>query len=412
MKIAVETTLFDFFVIDQFKKSTFSAPNTKVDTIKGCINKFIEQFNVYDEQHIFWQPPGKSNVRLLSNTNDFGQLGNFLHKKIKCNIFIGEEALRKYDLAICGPYDKFVENSDPSVKKVVNRDDVILSRKCLNIISEQLSILEKSISKAQNQVLQSSEVEGKKCIILPEDKPELIKFFSKFETSVQLQEVYEGYKVYEKLLQKFDGQKKRMESFLNENTPMSGAEAIKQINISEELKEKGERLTTPNDPLLHVEVSNKDNSLHFILYNKTNIIIPGNCTFEFSSQISEVFSIKMGPHEIGIKGQKELWFFPSLPTPLSNYTMKVVNQDGDTILVGKCADSNEITLKSPLVSFSTGSFQTGSFHTLQDPTNVFRADALSSPDESSIMSTPFLGETDEVYNSGSTLSRPFTWEEI
>ncbi|CAI4735766.1 BCN_G0048110.mRNA.1.CDS.1 [Saccharomyces cerevisiae] len=386
MKIAVETTLFDFFVIDQFKRSTFSAPNTKVDTIKGCINKFIEQFNVYDEQHIFWQPPGKSNVRLLSNTNDFGQLGNFLHKKIKCNIFIGEEALRK--------------------------DDVILSRKCLNIISEQLSILERSISKAQNQVLQSSEVEGKKCIILPEDKPELIKFFSKFETSVQLQEVYEGYKVYEKLLQKFDGQKKRMESFLNENTPMSGAEAIKQINISEELKEKGERLTTPNDPLLHVEVSNKDNSLHFILYNKTNIIIPGNCTFEFSSQISEVFSIKMGPHEIGIKGQKELWFFPSLPTPLSNYTMKVVNQDGDTILVGKCADSNEITLKSPLASFSTGSFQTGSFHTLQDPTNVFRADALSSPDESSIMSTPFLGETDEVYNSGYTLSRPFTWEEI
>lgn len=206
--------------------------------------------------------------------------------------------------------------------------------------------------------------------------------------------------------------KKRMESFLNENTPMSGAEAIKQINISEELKEKGERLTTPNDPLLHVEVSNEDNSLHFILYNKTNIIIPGNCTFEFSSQISEVFSIKMGPHEIGIKGQKELWFFPSLPTPLSNYTMKVVNQDGETILVGKCADSNEITLKSPLASFSTGSFQTGSFHTLQDPTNVFRADALSSPDESSIMSTPFLGETDEVYNSGSTLSRPFTWEEI
>ena len=224
--------------------------------------------------------------------------------------------------------------------------------------------------------------------------------------------INQGYKVYEKLLQKFDGQKKRMESFLNENTPMSGAEAIKQINISEELKEKGERLTTPNDPLLHVEVSNKDNSLHFILYNKTNIIIPGNCTFEFSSQISEVFSIKMGPHEIGIKGQKELWFFPSLPTPLSNYTMKVVNQDGDTILVGKCADSNEITLKSPLASFSTGSFQTGSFHTLQDPTNVFRADALSSPDESSIMSTPFLGETDEVYNSGSTLSRPFTWEEI
>lgn len=105
MKIAVETTLFDFFVIDQFKKSTFSAPNTKVDTIKGCINKFIEQFNVYDEQHIFWQPPGKSNVRLLSNANDFGQLGNFLHKKIKCNIFIGEEALRKYDLTICGPYD-------------------------------------------------------------------------------------------------------------------------------------------------------------------------------------------------------------------------------------------------------------------------------------------------------------------
>ena len=60
--------------------------------------------------------------------------------------------------------------------------------------------------------------------------------------------------------------KKKEWQVLNENTPMSGAKAIKQINISEELKEKGERLTTPNDYLLlHVEVSNKDNSLHFYI---------------------------------------------------------------------------------------------------------------------------------------------------
>lgn len=405
MKISVETTLFDFVVIDQFKKSTFSAPNTKVKTIKGCIDKFIEQFNVHDEQHIFWQPVKKSNVRLLLNTNDFGQLGTFLHRQIKCNIYIGEEALKKYGLTICGPYDEFVGDSPPIVNKVVDSDDFALSCKCLSIISEQLSILGKSINKTQNHV--GSVVDKKKCIVLPEDKPELTKFFSNFNTSAQLEEVYEGYKVYEKLLQKFDGQKRRMESFLNEDTSILEAENIKQIDISEKLEEKYEHSTTPNDRSLHVEVTNEDNSLHFILYNNTNSIVPGNCTFEFSSPISEVFSIKMGPHEIGIKGQKELWYFPSLPTPLSNYTIKVINQNGEIILIGKCTGSNEITLKSSLSSFSTGSF-----HTLQDPNNVFRADALSSLDESSIMSTPFLDETDDVYNFGSTLSRPFTWEEL
>ena len=382
-------------------------PNTRVKTISGCIEKFTNENNLYDNQHIFWQPVKKSNVRLLLNTNDFGQLGNFLRQQIKCNIFIGEETLKKYELTISGFYDNFLGGSAPSISNVVKDKDVAVSRKSLSNTSKQLSILEKPTNKAQHQPAQPSEVEEKKYVLLSGNKPELTKFFSNLESNVQLQEVYDGYKAYKKLLNKFNGQKRRMESFLNEDIPAPDGENMKQVALFEKLDEKEKHLVEPNDQSLHVEVGNEDNSLHFILSNNTKSIVPGNCTLEFSSPTSEIFRIRMGPHEIGIKGQKELRYFPSLSTPLSDYTIKVINQDGDTIFVGRCADSSDISLKSPLPSYSTGSF-----HTLQDPDNIFRADALSSFDELSIVSTPFLDETENSYNSGSTLSRPFTWEEI
>lgn len=76
MRILVETKTFEFAVIDQYNKSTYSAANTKAKTIKSCIDKFIDQFNLYDEQHVFWQPAEKKNARLLINNNDYGQLGD------------------------------------------------------------------------------------------------------------------------------------------------------------------------------------------------------------------------------------------------------------------------------------------------------------------------------------------------
>lgn len=406
-RISVETTSFDFVVIDQFKKSAFSAPNTKMKTIKSCVNKFINRFNLYEEQHIFWQPVQKSNARLLLNANDFSQLGTVLHRQITCNIFISEEALKKYNLTICGPYDEFLDDFVPLENNVAKSDNVVVSRKCLSTISEQLSILENYINKTQYQEAGPGKTEEKKYVVLPEDKPELVEFFSHLKTSEQLQEIYNGYRVYETLLQKFDGQKEKMHSFLHEGTSVPEGESMEQIALFEEPKEKKEALATPDDRSLRVDVNHEDNSLHFILYNNADLIVPGNCTFEFSSSASKVYSIKMGPHEIGPKGQKELWYFPSLSAPLVDYTVKIINQNGDVIFIGKCTESNEVTLKSALSSFSTGSF-----HTLQDPNNVFRADALSSFDESSVMSSPFPNEIDEIYDSGSTLNRPFTWEEI
>ncbi|CAI4052586.1 hypothetical protein SUVZ_15G0720 [Saccharomyces uvarum] len=404
MRILVETRTFEFAVIDQYNKSTYSAANTKVKTIKNCIDKFTDQFNLYDEQHIFWQPAEKKSVRLLINNNDFGQLGTILHHQVKCNIFIGEEALKKYGLTICAPYDEFLDNVAPSEIKAVESDNVIMSRKCLSAITQQLSILEESLNKTQNQEAVPTEVHGRKCVVLPDDDLELVEFFSHLKTNAQLRDVYDAYKAHEKLLRKFDGRKKRMDAFLKENTPVSEAEGMKQVALSETMEVDDEESGKSNDRTLHVEVGHEDNSLHFTIYNNTNSIVPGNCTFEFSNLASEIFDVQMGPHEIGVEGQKELWHFPALPTPFIGYSVKIINLEGEIIFAGECTDSGEIILKPSLSSNSIGSF-----HTLQDPNNVFRVDAFSSFDESSIMSTSF---SDEADNSGASLERAFTWEEI
>lgn len=398
MRILVETKTFEFAVIDQYNKSTYSAANAKVKTIKSCIDKFTEQFNLYDEQHIFWQPAEKKSVRLLINNNDYGQLGTILHRQVKCNIFIGEEALKKYGLTIRSSYDEFLDNVAPSEIKAAESDSVIMSRKCLSAITQQLSILEESLNKTQNQEAVPIEVHGRKCVVLPDDDLELVEFFSHLKTNAQLRDVYEAYKAYEKLLLKFDGRKKQLDAFLKENTPVPEAESMNQVAISETMG------ADKDDRTLHVKVGHEDNSLHFTIYNNTNSIVPGNCTFEFSNSASEVFDVQMGPHEIGVEGQKELWHFPALPTPLIGYSVKIINIEGEIIFAGKCTDSGETILKPSLSTHSMGSF-----HTLQDPNNVFRVDAFSSFDESSIMSTSF---SDEADISGVSLERAFTWEEI
>ncbi|EJS41848.1 YOL083W [Saccharomyces arboricola H-6] len=407
MIIPVETALFDIAVIDQFQKSTFSVPNTKNNTIKNCIDKFIDRFNLYGEQHTFWQPAGKSNVKLLVNSTDFGKLGSVLYRQIKCNIYIGEAALKKYGLSMCWLNEEFSDYSAPKKDKSVEHDSVVLSHTCLSTIRQQLSILEKSLNSAQSRATESSKVEGRKCVMISEDNPDLVEFFSHCKTDVQLEEFYEGYKVYEKLLQKFNGKKKELFSFLDENTPVPEIDSVKQIVSYEEPKEKKRETSAPKDQSLRVEVGHQDNSIHFTLCNNTNAIVPGDCTFEFFNSASEVFSIRMGPHELGIKGQKELCYFPSLPIPLVDYTIKVRNKAGDIIFTGKCDKSNEIALKTPLSTLSIGGI-----HILQDPCDIFHADAFSSFDESSVMSTPHTGEASDADDSAYTSSRSFTWEEI
>ncbi|KOG98992.1 Atg34p [Saccharomyces eubayanus] len=403
MRILVETKTFEFAVIDQYNKSTYSAANTKAKTIKSCIDKFIDQFNLYDEQHVFWQPAEKKNARLLINNNDYGQLGTILHRQVKCNIIVGEEALKKYGLTVCAPYDDFSDVA-PSEIKAVESDSVTMSRKCLNAITQQLSILEESLNKTQNQEAGPSEVHGRKCVVLPDDDFELMEFFSHLKTNAQLRDVHEAYKAYEKLLRKFDGRKERVDEFLKDSTPLPEAEDAKQVTLSEAAEVDNKGPGNPNDRTLHVEVGHEDNSLHFTIYNNTTSTVPGNCTFEFSNSASEVFSVQMGPHEIGMDGRKELWHFPALPTPLIGFSVNIINIAGEIIFSGKCTDSGEAILE-----LSPSIHTVGSFHTLQDPNNVFRVDAFSSFDESSIMSTSFSDEED---NSGVSLERAFTWEEI
>ena len=296
--------------------------------------------------------------------------------------------------------DVHEEPSSPEAapRKEINpnaKDSVVVPRECLDSFTEQLFKLEESLNKLeleQKAKTLTDKEPGHRIsgtIDIPEDKPELVNFFMQLKTVKQLEDVFQRYHDYEKLLEKPAGVTQILDNLSKDETKIT-----QKAEIGTE---------DPNDRSLQVIVNQRDNSLYFQLFNNTNSVLAGNCKLKFISAEDNPIAgiIEMGPHEIGIKERKELRYFPYAPELTTGSTVEIENQYGEVIFLGKHDSSSRVSLKPPS-RLSAESLQAS-----QEPFCSFRIDTLPELDDSSIISTSislsYVDGNDE---------KALTWEEL
>ncbi|CAI1707582.1 hypothetical protein SEUBUCD646_0O00790 [Saccharomyces eubayanus] len=412
-------------VCDEHNRLNLIMPSLDADAIFECMGQCSMLNDATRSKHLFWQPSNKSNVRILLNGQDYGHLFKHLQSQIHCTIYIGEEALKKYGLTITTYFDNFLDKRVSGEKEnssiVYNHETatsseaksseatttestagVIVPRECLNSFTEQLSRLEESLNKMELEqkattttILASGEPDYKisGTIDIPEDKPELVHFFTQLKTVKQLEDVFQRYHSYKNLLDTFGGKMENINNLLQQETV-----------ICQDPEPRSDRS-------LQVTMNHRDSSLYFQLYNNTTSILAGNCKFNFTGgdHTPVTRTIDMGPHEIGIKERKEFRYFPYTPELMTASTIEIENEYGEVIFVGKRGPSPRVDLKPP-TRLSAESLQAS-----QEPFYDFRIGRLPELDDSSIISTSIslsCDDEDDENRTISTFGKVLTWEEL
>lgn len=342
-------------VCDEHNSFNLIVPSLDADTIIECMGQYSMPNDATRSKHMFWQPSNKSNVRILLNSQDYGHLFKHLQSQVSCTIFIGEEALKKHGLTIATYFDDFLdkqvsekkENSSTvytheraTSSEATTPDStagVMVPRECLNSFTEQLSRLEESLSRMEVEQKATALANGEPdykisgTIDIPEDKPELVHFFTQLKTVKQLEDVFQRYHSYKELLDNLGGKRENTNNLLHQETV---------VRQNDEPR---------SDRSLQVTMNHRDSSLYFQLYNNTNSILAGNCKFNFTGgdHTPVTRTIDMGPHEIGIKERKELRYFPYAPELMTASTIEIENEYGEIIFVGKRDGSPRVDLKPP-----------------------------------------------------------------
>ncbi|CAI4052588.1 hypothetical protein SUVZ_15G0730 [Saccharomyces uvarum] len=408
-------------VCDEHNRFNLIVPILDADTIIECMGQYSMPNDATRSRHMFWQPSNKSSVRILLNGQDYGHLFKHLQSQVNCTIYIGEEALKKYGLTITTYFDDFLDKQVPEEKgnssgvynhkratssEAISPDSiagVMVPRECLNSFTEQLSRLEESLNKMELEQKATTLASGERdykisgTIDIPEDKPELVQFFTQLKTVKQLEDVFQRYHSYKELLGNVGGKMENTNKILQQETVI------------------GQNDKPLSDRSLQVTMNHRDSSLYFQLYNNTNSILAGNCKFNFTGgdHTSVTRTIDMGPHEIGIKERKELRYFPYAPELMSASTIEIENEYGEVIFVGKRDESPRVDLRPP-TRLSAENLQAS-----QEPFYDFRIGRLPELDDSSIISTSISlscdgdGDNDEDENRTiSTFDKVLTWEEL
>lgn len=401
-------------VCDEHNSFNLIVPSLDADTIIECMGQYSMPNDATRSKHMFWQPSNKSNVRILLNSQDYGHLFKHLQSQVSCTIFIGEEALKKHGLTIATYFDDFLdkqvsekkENSSTvytheraTSSEATTPDStagVMVPRECLNSFTEQLSRLEESLSRMEVEQKATALANGEPdykisgTIDIPEDKPELVHFFTQLKTVKQLEDVFQRYHSYKELLDNFGGKRENTNNLLHQETV---------VRQNDEPR---------SDRSLQVTMNHRDSSLYFQLYNNTNSILAGNCKFNFTGgdHTPVTRTIDMGPHEIGIKERKELRYFPYAPELMTASTIEIENEYGEIIFVGKRDGSPRVDLKPP-ARLSAESLQAS-----QEPFYDFQIGRLPELDDSSIISTSISLSCDDDNRTLSTFDKVLTWEEL
>ncbi|QHS76043.1 Atg19p [Saccharomyces paradoxus] len=396
-------------VCDQYNKFNLIVPTLDANIMLWCIGQLSLLNDSNGCKHLFWQPDDKSNVRILLNNHDYGHLFKYLQSQRKCSVYIGEGTLKKYGLTISTYFDNFLDNMDSKEKETLCREathedlappkaapereinsnsttSVVVSRKCLDNFTKQLFKLEKSLNKLElEQKVTKKEPDHRisGAIDIPEDRPELVNFFKELKTVEQLEDVFQRYHDYEKLLQKCDSK-----------TEIVADLSKKEAEIESE---------HPNGRSLQITMKHNDNSLYFQLFNNTNSVLAGNCKLKFTDADNKPTTriIEMGPHEIGIKEYKEFRYFPYAFDLTAGSTIEIENEYGEVIFLGKHSFYSTINLRPPS-RLSAESLQAS-----QEPFCSFRIDTLPELDDSSIISTSISLSYDDDDNE-----KALTWEEL
>ncbi|CAI4051110.1 hypothetical protein N7582_005118 [Saccharomyces uvarum] len=401
-------------VCDEHNSLNLIVPSLDADTIIECMGQYSMPNDATRSKHMFWQPSNKSNVRILLNSQDYGHLFKHLQSQVSCTIFIGEEALKKHGLTIATYFDDFLdkqvsekkENSSTvytheraTSSEATTPDStagVMVPRECLNSFTEQLSRLEESLNRMEVEQKATALANGEPdykisgTIDIPEDKPELVHFFTQLKTVKQLEDVFQRYHSYKELLDNFGGKRENTNNLLHQETV---------VRQNDEPR---------SDRSLQVTMNHRDSSLYFQLYNNTNSILAGNCKFNFTGgdHTPVTRTIDMGPHEIGIKERKELRYFPYAPELMTASTIEIENEYGEIIFVGKRDGSPRVDLKPP-ARLSAESLQAS-----QEPFYDFQIGRLPELDDSSIISTSISLSCDDDNRTLSTFDKVLTWEEL
>lgn len=401
-------------VCDEHNSFNLIVPSLDADTIIECMGQYSMPNDATRSKHMFWQPSNKSNVRILLNSQDYGHLFKHLQSQVSCTIFIGEEALKKHGLTIATYFDDFLdkqvsekkENSSTvytheraTSSEATTPDStagVMVPRECLNSFTEQLSRLEESLNRMEVEQKATALANGEPdykisgTIDIPEDKPELVHFFTQLKTVKQLEDVFQRYHSYKELLDNFGGKRENTNNLLHQETV---------VRQNDEPR---------SDRSLQVTMNHRDSSLYFQLYNNTNSILAGNCKFNFTGgdHTPVTRTIDMGPHEIGIKERKELRYFPYAPELMTASTIEIENEYGEIIFVGKRDGSPRVDLKPP-ARLSAESLQAS-----QEPFYDFQIGRLPELDDSSIISTSISLSCDDDNRTLSTFDKVLTWEEL
>lgn len=275
-------------VCDEHNSFNLIVPSLDADTIIECMGQYSMPNDATRSKHMFWQPSNKSNVRILLNSQDYGHLFKHLQSQVSCTIFIGEEALKKHGLTIATYFDDFLdkqvsekkENSSTvytheraTSSEATTPDStagVMVPRECLNSFTEQLSRLEESLSRMEVEQKATALANGEPdykisgTIDIPEDKPELVHFFTQLKTVKQLEDVFQRYHSYKELLDNLGGKRENTNNLLHQETV---------VRQNDEPR---------SDRSLQVTMNHRDSSLYFQLYNNTNSILAGNCKFNFT----------------------------------------------------------------------------------------------------------------------------------
>lgn len=403
------STGYPLTVYDECNKFQLIVPTLDANIMLWCIGQLSLLNDSNGCKHLFWQPNDKSNVRILLNNYDYGHLFKYLQCQRKCSVYIGEGTLKKYNLTISTSFDNFLDLTPSEEKESLCKEDahedpvspkagseeeispnstsnVVVSRECLDNFMKQLLKLEESLNKLElEQKVTNKEpnhrISG--AIDIPEDRPELVNFFTELKTVKQLEDVFQRYHDYERLSQECDSK-----------TEIASDHSKKETKIEVE---------PPNERSLQITMNQRDNSLYFQLFNNTNSVLAGNCKLKFTDAGDKPTTqiIDMGPHEIGIKEYKEYRYFPYALDLEAGSTIEIENQYGEVIFLGKYGSSPMINLRPP------SRLSAESLQAAQEPFYSFQIDTLPELDDSSIISTSISLSYD-----GDDNEKALTWEEL
>lgn len=263
-------------------------------------------------------------------------------------------------------------------------------------------------------------------IDIPEEEKELFEMFGDID---KLKEIAKGYKSYKKWVEDHGGEEKVSDILRNSlNAHTNDSASSNSFNRPKTVKRRYHTASTVKHSPVKVEITRKDTTVFFKLFNRSKNNIPGGFSLVYSvsdSEVpelsqnaehtfSEICNLTMGPHELLVDHTKTLRFnfYPRVAETL-NF------EKGDI----KIVDPNNRTVYSSTkceLSGKSHTFFLEKLHDISDFSNSLQTyvDTTSSPETCQLLEKEQYSDgvissnvtnDDETIHSGS--SQDSNWDE-